>query len=50
MGLTEEEALGALRLSLGRGTSEEEIEIASKLIVERYVKESAAQQQNVPQV
>ena len=50
MGLAKEEALGALRLSLGRGTSEEEIEIASKLIVERYVKESAAKEQNVPQV
>ncbi|MCL5067046.1 MAG: cysteine desulfurase [Thaumarchaeota archaeon] len=36
MGLSEEEALGALRLSLGRWTNEDEIEIASKLIVEQY--------------
>lgn len=35
MGLTEREALGALRLSLGRWTTGEEIEKASKLIVER---------------
>ena len=50
MGLTEKEALGALRLSLGRWTSEEEMEFASKLIAERYLKETAVQHQNVPQV
>lgn len=35
LGLTREEALGALRLSLGRGTTKEEVEKASRLIVER---------------
>jgi cysteine desulfurase len=34
MGLNREEALGALRLSLGRGTTKEEVTIASRLIVE----------------
>jgi cysteine desulfurase len=34
MGLNREEALGALRLSLGRGTTKEEVNIASRLIVE----------------
>ncbi len=35
MGLSKEEALGALRLSLGRWTNEQEIEEASDLIVKR---------------
>ena len=35
MGLSEEDALGALRLSLGRYTTESEIDIASNLIVRR---------------
>ena len=34
LGLTNEEALGALRLSLGRGTTKEEVDKASRLIVE----------------
>jgi cysteine desulfurase len=34
LGLSREEALGALRLSLGRGTSKEEVDTASRLIVE----------------
>lgn len=34
LGLSREEALGALRLSLGRGTSKEEVDSASRLIVE----------------
>lgn len=38
MGLSEKEALGTLRLSLGRWTSDEEVEIASKVIVERYAR------------
>ena len=38
MGLSKEEALGAVRLSLGRWTNNEEIEFASKLIVERYIR------------
>jgi cysteine desulfurase len=33
-GLSKEEALGALRLSLGRGTTREEVDTASRLIVE----------------
>jgi cysteine desulfurase len=33
-GLSKEEALGALRLSLGRGTTKEEVDVASRLIVE----------------
>ncbi len=44
MGLSEEEALGALRLSLGRWTNNEEIEFASSLIVERYVKATEGRQ------
>jgi cysteine desulfurase len=32
--LSKEEALGALRLSLGRGTTKEEVDVASRLIVE----------------
>jgi cysteine desulfurase len=35
LGLSKEVALGALRLSLGRSTSKEEVDTASKLIVER---------------
>lgn len=35
MGLSRERALGALRLILGRWTTSEEIDVASKLIVER---------------
>jgi len=35
LGLSKEVALGALRLSLGRGTTKEEVDIASRLIVER---------------
>jgi cysteine desulfurase len=34
LGLSKEEALGALRLSLGRGTTKEEVDIASRFIVE----------------
>jgi cysteine desulfurase len=34
LGLSKEEALGALRLSLGRGTTKEEVDTASRLIVE----------------
>jgi len=34
LGLSREEALGALRLSLGRGTTKEEVDAASRLIVE----------------
>ena len=34
LGLTKQEALGALRLSLGRGTTKEEVDTASRLIVE----------------
>jgi cysteine desulfurase len=34
LGLSEEETFGALRLSLGRGTIKEEVDIASRLIVE----------------
>lgn len=34
MGLSKEVALGALRLSLGRGTTKEEVDTASRLIVE----------------
>jgi cysteine desulfurase len=34
LGLTKEEALGALRLSLGRGNTKEEVDTASRLIVE----------------
>jgi cysteine desulfurase len=34
LGLSKEEALGALRLSLGRGTTNEEVDTASRLIVE----------------
>lgn len=34
LGLNREEALGALRLSLGRGTTKEEVDKASRLIVE----------------
>jgi cysteine desulfurase len=34
LGLNREEALGALRLSLGRRTTKEEVDLASKLIVE----------------
>jgi cysteine desulfurase len=34
LGLSKEEALGALRLSLGRGTTKEEADTASRLIVE----------------
>jgi cysteine desulfurase len=34
LGLSREEALGALRLSLGRGTTKEEVDTASRLIVE----------------
>ncbi len=34
LGLNRGEALGALRLSLGRGSTKEEVDIASKLIVE----------------
>ncbi len=34
LGLNREEALGALRLSLGRGTIKEEVDKASRLIVE----------------
>jgi len=44
MGLSKEEALGALRLSLGRWTNNEEIETASKLIVEHYVKATQVRQ------
>jgi len=44
MGLSKKEALGALRLSLGRWTNNEEIETASKLIVEHYVKATRARQ------
>ena len=50
MGLSEKEALGALRLSLGRWTSQEEIDIASKLIVDHAVKTGALQHQEVPRV
>lgn len=35
LGLSREEALAALRLSLGRGTTKEEVDEASRLIVER---------------
>lgn len=38
MGLNKEEALGALRLSLGRWSSDEEVETASRLIAEYCVK------------
>jgi cysteine desulfurase len=34
LGLSKQEALGALRLSLGRGTTKEEVDTASRLIVE----------------
>jgi cysteine desulfurase len=34
LGLSKEKALGALRLSLGRGTTKEEVDTASRLIVE----------------
>lgn len=34
LGLSKEEALGALRLSLGRGTTKEDMVTASRLIVE----------------
>jgi cysteine desulfurase len=34
LGLSKQEALGALRLSLGRGTTKEEVDIASRLIIE----------------
>jgi cysteine desulfurase len=34
LGLSKQDALGALRLSLGRGTTKEEVDIASRLIVE----------------
>jgi len=37
MGLSREWALGALRLTLGRWTTSEEIDVASKLIVERVM-------------
>lgn len=47
MGLSREEALGALRLSLGRWTNNEEIETASRLIVERCIK-AAESRQAVP--
>jgi len=38
MGMNRENALGALRLSLGRWTSEEEIDIASRLILKQVTK------------
>ena len=44
MGLSEKEALGALRLSLGRWTNENEVEIASKLIVGRHIETGHARQ------
>jgi cysteine desulfurase len=34
LGLSKEVALGALRLSLGRGTTKEEVDTASRLIIE----------------
>ncbi len=34
LGLSKEDALGALRLSLGRGTTKEEVDTASRLIIE----------------
>ena len=34
LGLSKQEALGALRLSLGRGTTKEEVDTASRLIVD----------------
>ncbi|MCL5066963.1 MAG: cysteine desulfurase, partial [Thaumarchaeota archaeon] len=49
MGLPEKVALGALRLSLGRWTNEEEIEIASKLIAERYNISTGQTQYHIPQ-
>jgi cysteine desulfurase len=38
MGLSREEALGALRLTLGRWSSEEDVDAASRLIVEQATK------------
>lgn len=34
LGLSKQEALGALRLSLGRGTTKEEVDTTSRLILE----------------
>jgi len=45
MGLARERALGALRLSLGRGSTKEEIDEASRLIV-RNVQSKGNKQQH----